>query len=117
MGVINAWDEASASCDHMPGPGKDGGHSLTVTATGSFTRDGCTTELGYHEPQGINPRDLILDVVLTEGESGPEVITPFEAHYPADGSGDRGDYDTVSFVVVGTDDAPPATPTVVEHVE
>jgi hypothetical protein len=59
---------------------------------------------GYHfslvrqEPQGINPTDLLLRLVVEESEIANEVITTYEVHYRED-TDTR--YDTVSILPDG----------------
>ncbi len=62
--------------------GREGGRALVVEATCTFPRAGYTVELRRHEPQGINPEDLLLDKVVQE-PAGPsaEVITDVHVHY------------------------------------
>jgi hypothetical protein len=63
--------------DHQPpGPPR-----LTVFGTCQFPRSGYTAELRRAEPQGINPADLILDLVVEEPEAGAHVITELEVRY------------------------------------
>jgi hypothetical protein len=55
---------------------------LTVAGECEFPTAGYSVELRRHEPQGINPRDLLLDLVVHE-PTGPvaQVITTVEARY------------------------------------
>jgi hypothetical protein len=55
---------------------------LTVAGECTFPTAGYSVELRRHEPQGINPRDLLLDLVVHE-PTGPvaQVITTEEARY------------------------------------
>ena len=55
---------------------------LTVVGECTFPTAGYSVELRRHEPQGINPRDLLLDLVVHE-PTGPvaQVITTLEARY------------------------------------
>ena len=78
---VEAWD---AWHDRMPGKAA----TLHVVGTCSCPTPGYTLELKLHEPQGINPRDLLLDLVETE-PTGPEPdkITPTRVEY-------RGETDT-----------------------
>jgi hypothetical protein len=63
-----------------PGPA-----TLHVTGECEFPTGGFTVELRRHEPQGFNPRDLLLDKIVTP-PSGPatQVITTVEARYSED---------------------------------
>lgn len=55
---------------------------LQVAGTCRFPTGGYTVELVRHEPQGINPEDLLLDLVVHEPTGGvPDVITEVEARY------------------------------------
>lgn len=55
---------------------------LTVAGECEFPTAGYSVELRRYEPQGINPRDLLLDLVVHE-PTGPvaQVITTVEARY------------------------------------
>jgi hypothetical protein len=55
---------------------------LTVVGECTFPTAGYSVELRRHEPQGINPKDLLLDLIVHE-PSGPaaQVITTVEARY------------------------------------
>ena len=67
-----------ASHDHMP----PGPQTLRVTGICTFPTAGYTVALRRHEPQGINPRDLLLDKVVTEPTGPvPDVITDVEVRY------------------------------------
>jgi hypothetical protein len=59
-----------------------GGGVVLVTGTCTLPTSGHTVELRRHEPQGINPADLLLDLVVTE-PSGPaaEVLTDVPVRY------------------------------------
>jgi hypothetical protein len=74
-GTCRDW---AAFHDHQP-PGPP---VLRVTGTCRFNTAGWSVELRRHEPQGINPDDLLLDRVVHEPE-GPvaDVITDVEARY------------------------------------
>ena len=52
--------------DHMPGPGST--PTLHVTGTCTFDTTGYSVELQKHEPQGINPKDLLTDVPVRYDE-------------------------------------------------
>ena len=69
-----------AYLDHMP-PGK----SVRVSGTVTFPTDGYTAVLRPREPQGINPQDLLLDLVVQEPTGGvPDVLTDVDVEYQAD---------------------------------
>jgi hypothetical protein len=59
-----------------------GGAVLLVTAVCTVPTSGHKVELRRHEPQGINPADLLLDLVITE-PSGPaaDVLTDVPVRY------------------------------------
>jgi hypothetical protein len=59
-----------------------GGGVVLVTGTCTVPTSGHTVELRRHEPQGINPADLLLDLVVSE-PSGPaaEVLTDVPVRY------------------------------------
>jgi hypothetical protein len=79
-------------------PGKE--HTLHVSGICDFPTSGWSAELVEHEPQGINSRDFLLDLVVHE-RTGPvnEVLTqvPVSFTKPAE----KGEYDTVSVVPEG----------------
>ena len=59
-----------------------GGGVVLVTGTCTVPTSGDTVELRRHEPQGINPADLLLDLVVNQ-PSGPaaEVLTDVPVRY------------------------------------
>jgi hypothetical protein len=63
----------SAWLDVMPGPDRQ--PSVHVAGTCVFPTTGYTAELRYTEPQGINPRYLLLDLIVIAPEVGEETIT------------------------------------------
>jgi hypothetical protein len=71
-----------------------------VTSTCEFPTTGYEVSISRHEPQGANPRDLLLDLEIKE-PTGPvtDVITPVQAEYkePVEGQ----DFDTVSILPDG----------------
>ena len=83
----NAWH------DHMPGPGST--PTLHVTGTYEFATAGYSAEPRKHEPQGFNPKDLLLDLVVHEpyGDISAEILTDVPASYSEETSME---YDTVS---------------------
>jgi hypothetical protein len=72
---------------------------LIVTGTCEFPTAGFTVELRRHEPQGINPRDLLLDKVVT-APTGPvaQVVTQVEARFEEETSTG---FDTVTILPDG----------------
>jgi len=68
-GEAGTCDDWYASHDHMP----PGPATLRVRGTCRCPTTGYSVELRRHEPQGINPKDLLLDKVLTppSGVIGP----------------------------------------------
>lgn len=77
-----------------PGPA-----TLHVTGECEFPSGGFSVELRRHEPQGFNPRDLLLDKIVTP-PSGPviEVITTVEARYREETAAE---FDTVTILPDG----------------
>jgi hypothetical protein len=60
-----------------PGPAK-----LWVAATCTFGSPGFVVELCRHEPQGINPRDLLLDLTIIPPDGvEPQVVTTVDVRY------------------------------------
>lgn len=95
-------EEASGKChdwsawhDHQP-PGPT---TLNVHAECEFPTAGYTVELKRQEPQGINPKDLLLIKVVHE-PTGPvaDVITTVEARYHEETDFE---YDTVTILPDG----------------
>jgi len=79
--------------DRMP----PGPATLRVTAKCKCPEGGGKLELRRKEPQGINPRDLLLELVDIEGEGGSYAgDCPVEYREDTDAS-----YDTVSIVPDG----------------
>lgn len=78
--LLMAWecDEWEALHDRMPGKPP----TVHVTGACTFPTSGFKAELRYHEPQGINPADLLLDLLVTE-PTGPvnEVMTRVEVEF------------------------------------
>ncbi|MFP5317083.1 MAG: hypothetical protein ACLGI2_02185 [Acidimicrobiia bacterium] len=64
----------------LPGPGAGPGQ-LVVEGECTLPSRGWSVELGRHEPQGINPRDLLLDLTVTP-PSPDEVVLPVLTKYP-----------------------------------
>jgi hypothetical protein len=64
-----------------------GGGVVLVTGTCTVPTSGHTVELRRHEPQGVNPADLLLDLVVTEPSGGAaDVLTdvPVRHEEPTD---------------------------------
>jgi hypothetical protein len=72
--------------------------TLHVGITCTAPTNGYHFSLVRHEPQGINPKDLLLRLVVSESEFANEVVTTYEVHYRED-TDTR--YDTVSIVPEG----------------
>lgn len=83
--------------DHMPGPGST--PTLHVTGTCTFNTTGYSAELKKHEPQGINPKDLLLDLVVHEPSGGiaGQAFTDVPVRYDEETTME---YDTVSIMDV-----------------
>jgi hypothetical protein len=89
---VEVWD---AWHDRMPGTTA----TLNVVGTCTCPTAGYTVNLERHEPQGINPRDLLLSLVETRPTgAAAEVITPVQVEYRAE---TEMRYDTVSIVPDG----------------
>jgi hypothetical protein len=96
-----------ADCDCGGGEGWEAWHdrmpgkpaTLHVTGTCSCPTPGYALELQRHEPQGINPGDLLLRLV-EDRPTGPqpEVITPASVEYREETDAR---YDSVSIVPEG----------------
>jgi hypothetical protein len=91
-------DEWEAWIDLMPGPGEE--PTLHVTGVCECPTTGWSAELTKHEPQGGNPRDLLLDLVRHEptGSVNP-VITMVPVSYTE--RAEKGEYHTVSIASEG----------------
>ena len=74
------WDcnDWLAIHDHQPvGPA-----TLRVTGKCTMPSPGYTCELSVHKPQGINPSDLLLDLIVNEPSvTEPQVVTPCEVRF------------------------------------
>ncbi len=75
VGTCRDW---YASHDRMP----PGPATLRVTGTCTFDTAGYTVELRRHVPQGINPKDLLLDkIVIAPSDPAAQVLTDVEVRY------------------------------------
>ncbi len=92
-GVCRDW---TAFLDSQP-PGPS---TLRVTGTCEFPTAGFSAELRRREPQGVNPRDLLLEKVVQPPE-GPAatVITTIDLRYEEQAN--PGDLDTVTILPDG----------------
>jgi hypothetical protein len=62
----------------------DAGKSPTIHVTGEVTvpTSGYTATLRKHEPQGINDKDLLLDLIITEPTGAVnEIVTVIPVEY------------------------------------
>ena len=66
--------------DFMPGSPP----TLHVGATCTAPTNGYRFSLARQEPQGINPQDLLLRLVVDESEFANEVVTVYQVHYRED---------------------------------
>jgi hypothetical protein len=75
IGTCRSWH---ATHDHMPA----GPKTLRVTGTCTYPTAGYKVKLRHHAPQGINPKDLLLDKIV-RAPSGPvaQVITDVDVRY------------------------------------
>jgi hypothetical protein len=91
-GFCHDW---TAIHDHQP-PGPS---VLRVNGTCTFPTAGFSVELVRREPQGINPRDLLLDKIV-QPPSGPvaEVVTDVDVEYAEE---TEFDYQTVTILPDG----------------
>ena len=73
---------------------------LEVVGKCKFPTAGYSVELRRHEPQGINPKDLLLDLVVHE-PTGPvaQVVTEVEARYEEETDSEY--YETVTILPDG----------------
>lgn len=89
----------SAIHDHMPGP--DAKLELRVYGACMCPNPGYTLTLKYKEPQGINPRDLLLELTAEPSSgSAPDVIWPCTVEYC---EATDMEYDTVTILGEGGD--------------
>lgn len=85
----NAWH------DHEPpGPAR-----LNVTGSCTFPTTGYTAALQPMEPQGINPRDFLMKLVINEPEVGGRALTEVEVQFQMETDTE---YDSVTIVSVET---------------
>lgn len=77
--------------DHMPGK------PVTLRVTGECEVDNTRYDLRLvrREPQGINPKDLLLDLVTDEADVGNDIITTRNPEYVEE---TEFEYDTVTIV-------------------
>ncbi|MEA2421250.1 MAG: hypothetical protein QOF55_349 [Thermoleophilaceae bacterium] len=87
----DGWE---AIYDAMPGKP----HTLRITATCHAPRTGYRFDLQPQAPQGINPRDLLLHLVVQESDAGNEVLTDVPVEYSLHTDQE---YDTISIVPGG----------------
>jgi len=80
--------------DFMPGSPP----TLHVGATCTAPTNGYHFSLVRQEPQGINPKDLLLRLVVEGAGVANDVVTTYEVHYSED---TETRYDTVSIVPSG----------------
>lgn len=84
----------SAIHDHMPGPDKQWVTRVQGTVT-TPTSD-WTAELRRREPQGINPWDLLLDLIVTPPSgSSNDVVTDIPVTFEEPG---EFEYDSVTVI-------------------
>jgi hypothetical protein len=84
--------------DHMP----PGPKRLTVRGICTFPRGGYTAKLRALRRQGINPRDLLMKLVIHEPEAGPTAVTEVEVLYRKN---TENEFDTVTITSVETTSA------------
>ena len=77
--------------DHMPGKRV----TLRVSAECSVGQLGSTAVLTRHEPQGINPKDLLLDLKITPPEIGAPAMNTTSARFEEE---TEFEYETVSVI-------------------
>ena len=79
--------EASQSKGAPPGKCRDwrafqGPGVIVVDGWCTFPKSGYKVEMRKAEPQGINPKDLLLERVVTEPEGyQPAIVRAFEIHW------------------------------------
>lgn len=81
--------------DHMPGKPV----TLRVTGECEVNDTSYTLSLRRHEPQGINPKDLLLDLVTEQAEIGNDALTTRPVEYTEE---TVFEYDTVTVIGYGT---------------
>jgi hypothetical protein len=81
--------------DHMPGKPV----TLRVTGDCEVANTRYTLRLVRHEPQGINPKDLLLDLLADSEAVGNDVITVRTPEYVEE---TEFEYDTVTVIGYGT---------------
>ncbi len=108
QGYVHRTVQGTASLGAPPGPcGFTAVHDreppgpavLWVAGSCTFGTPGFTVELCRHEPQGINPRDLLLDLTITPPDGMvAQVVTTVEVRYEEET--DAG-FDTVTILPDG----------------
>jgi hypothetical protein len=92
VGLTADCDEWYAWHDRMPG----GPATLIVTGKCTFPTEGYLAELRRHEPQGINPRDLLLDLEIREPKDPVlPVVTKVDLRYEEETDAE---YDTATIL-------------------
>ena len=105
MQGVHEYKDFYASHDHMPGSDR----TLRVTGTVVFRTGGWSACLEETDGNtGINPKMLVLNLVITPPEEGAvttDALTPVEVEWSVDDP--QIEYEQVEFRVVGSDDDPP----------
>lgn len=112
MGSIRGYEDFYAICDHMPGKEQ----TLRVGGKVNMSSGGWSAKLVPHPgPTGINPKILVLDLILDRASVGTDAFTTIEVEEYKETS-PAFDYEQVEFHVLGVDgeEPPPIMP--VEHV-
>jgi hypothetical protein len=84
-----------AVCDHMPGSPRE----LRVSGTCEAPVGGLSVTQKAMEPQGSNPDDLLLELVVIRGPAGTDAITQYPVEYL---EREPREYTTVTVTSVGT---------------
>jgi hypothetical protein len=81
--------------DHMPGPNKE--WATTVSGVVTAPTSGWSVDLRKHEPQGINPWDLLLDLICTPpADSANDVLEDHNVEFVG-----PGEYEYLTVTVIG----------------
>ncbi|WP_193047086.1 hypothetical protein [Mycolicibacterium baixiangningiae] len=92
MELIGEW---TAFHDHMPGKPK----TLTASGQAQFRTEGWSVAVRRSEPQGINPKMLLLELEATHDGGSPEALTTIDVTWTEETDFE---YEQVAFTVLGS---------------
>lgn len=102
MAEIRGYKEFYAICNHMQGSER----ALRVGGTVTLSTGGGSAKLGNPKSGGINPDLLELDLTVTPGQAGPDVISDVKIEEFCDENPST-EFKEVYFHLVDRDEEPP----------